>query len=385
MSERLRISVLGFIGRLPLAGVTSHFLQFVLGLHRLGHDVFYIEDDGSTPFDPVNETRTMDLTYTFEYMARHFEPFGLGDRWTYMDADGNYLGPMSKARAHEVLRTSDVLLNVSAGNILREEHLHPPARVLIDADPPYLQIWAEQGFQDTVEFLAQHTTLLTFAENFGKPGCRVPSGGFDWQTTRQPVVLHLWPFVFKPDAVALTTVMNWRIARDTEYQGEVYGQKDQEFRKFIRLPGRTSQILDIGMGHPKAPRDLLRQKGWRLHDPFPPTRDLWTYQSYLANSRGEFSVAKNAYVRPWSGWFSERSTCYMATGKPVVLQDTGFSEWLPTGEGVLSFTTLDEAVEAIEEMNADYERHCKAARRLVEEHFNSDDVLRDLLAKAGSG
>src|SRR5262249_43987906 len=158
---------------------------------------------------------------------------------------------------------------------------------------------------------------------------------------------------------ALTTIMNWHTGRGyTEYKGEVYGEKDVEFMKFAELPLHTSQVLDMGIDNLKAPRDL-RALGWRLHEPHTPTRDMWTYQKYLADSRGEFSVAKNCYVRPWSGWFSERSTCYMAMGKPVILQDTGFSDWLPTGEGVLAFTTMDEAVQAIALLNANYEHHCR--------------------------
>jgi len=379
----MRISVLGFIGKLPLAGVTGHFLQYLLGLRKLGHDVFYIDDSGARPFDPIHNTKSMDVSYSIDYLSRHLERFGFADRWAYMDYCGNYNG-MSQERTHEVLRTSDLLINVSAGNVLREEHLRVPKRILVDADPPFLQIDAAEGYQEVIDFLKQHTTLFTFAENIGKTNCRIPSGGFTWETTRQPVVLGLWPYAFNPNVVALTTIMNWNTGRGhTEFQGEVYGEKDVEFIKFAQLPCYTSQVLDIGMAHPPASQEQLLALGWRLHDPFPPTRDLWTYQEYLANSRGEFSVAKNAYVRPWSGWFSERSACYMACGKPVILQDTGFSEWLPTGNGVFAFDIVEEAVEAIAQMNIAYEHHCKAARRLVEEYFNSDEVLRDLLKKSG--
>lgn len=378
----MRVAVLGFIGQYPMAGVTAYFLQYALGLKKLGHDVFYIEDSGACPYDPIHDTVSMDVSYSLGFVKRHLEPFGFEGRWTYADYNGNYTG-MTRAQTHEILRTSDLLVNVSAANILREEHLRVPKRILIDADPPYLQIAAAKGEQETIDFLKQHTTLFTYAENIGKPVCRIPSGGFDWQISRQPVVLDLWHYAFNPNAVALTTIMNWKSYDNAEYQGEVYGQKDVEFMKFAELPRHTPQVLDLGMGHPDAPREQLRALGWRLHDPFPPTRDLTTYQAYIANSRGEFSVAKNAYVRPWSGWFSERETCYLACGKPVVVQDTGFSEWLPTGEGVLAFNTMEQARDAIAEMNRDYEHHCQAARRLVEQYFDSDDVLREVLRKSG--
>jgi hypothetical protein len=376
----MRICVLGFMGKLPLAGVTAHFLQYALGLRKLGHDVYYVDDSGQTPFDPNKNSKSGDFSYSINYLRRHLDALGLAERWSYMDYDENYIG-MSKEQTREVLRTSELLINVSGGVILREEHMHAPHRILIDADPPYLQIGEAKNHVDTIAFLKQHTTLFTFGENIGKSNCRIPCDGFTWKTTRQPVALDLWKYSYNPGAAALTTIMNWHTGRQyTEYKGEPYGEKDVEFMKFSELPKHTSQILDLGIAKP--PREL-RELGWHLHDPFLPTRDLSTYQEYLANSRGEFSVAKNCYVRPWSGWFSERSTCYMACGKPVILQDCGFSDWLPTGKGVLTFTTLEEAVEAITRMNADYETHCRAARQLVEEYFNSDDVLRDLLRKTG--
>jgi hypothetical protein len=256
----MRIAVLGFIGRLPLAGVTAHFLQYLLGLRRLGHDVFYIDDSGGRPFDPIQNTKTMDVPYSVEYLTRHLERFGFANRWTYKDPSGNYMG-MSKERTHEVLRTTDLLINVSGGNVLREEHLRVPKRILIDADPPFLQIYAAEGHQNVIDFLKQHTALFTFAENIGTPSCRIPSGGFTWQTTRQPVVLDLWPYSFNPNALPLTTIMNWDTGRGhTEFRGEVYGEKDVEFIKFADLPRYTSQLLDIGMAHPPPSQDQLRAR-----------------------------------------------------------------------------------------------------------------------------
>ncbi len=378
----MRISVLGYIGQYPMAGVTAHFLQYVLGFCQLGHDVYYIEDNRACPYDPFNDTLTMDVSYSVNYVKQHLEAYGMAGRWTYVDYHDNYAG-MCKAQTREVLRTSDLLVNVSAANVLCEEHLQIPKRVMIDADPPYWQIDVAKGLGESIDFLKQHTTVFTFAENIGKPKFTIPQVEFTWQTTRQPVVLDLWQCTFNPDALALTTIMNWKSYGTTDYDGVIYGQKDMEFMKFAQLPSHTTQLLDLGIAHPTAPRDELRALGWRVHDPFPPTRDLPTYQAYLENSRGEFSVAKNAYVQSWSGWFSERDTCYLASGRPVIAQETGFGDWLPTGNGLFAFSTMEEARDAIEAMNADYAHHCKAARRLVEEYFNSDDVLRDLMKKAG--
>src|SRR5262249_47595132 len=174
---------------------------YVLGLRKLGHDVFYIDDGGATPFDPIQNSKSADYSYSINYLRRHLEAFGLGERWAYMDYDENYYG-LSKQQTLEVLRTSDLLVNVSGGLVFREEHLHAPKRILIDADPPYLQIHAAQGFAHSIAFLQQHTTLFTFGENVGKPRCRIPCDGFTWETTRQPVVLDMWPCVYNPTAVA---------------------------------------------------------------------------------------------------------------------------------------------------------------------------------------
>jgi hypothetical protein len=381
----MRIVVLGLIGQYPLAGMTSYFLQYVLGFRRLGHDVYYLEDNGACPYDPRTDSVSMDVSYTVGYLRRHFEAHDLGDRWAYRDYNGEYYG-LPAARVRELLRTADLLVNVSIANALTEEHRQARRVVLIDTDPPFRQIAVAQGDAGTLALLTAHDVLFTFAENIGGPGWRIPlDGGLHWHPTRQPVVLDLWEPVIDPQAQVLTTVMNWTSYASVEFQGEQYGQKDVEFIKIMDLPRRVSQPLELALAHPAAPRELLLAHGWRLTDPLAVSRDLWAYRDYIARSRGEFSVAKNAYVRSWSGWFSERSTCYLALGKPVITQDTGFSQVLPVGEGLLAWHTLDEAVAAIEALNADYERHCHVARALAEIYFDSDRVLSELLEVAFHG
>jgi hypothetical protein len=381
----MRIIVMGLIGQYPLAGMTSYFLQYVLGFQRLGHDVYYLEDNGACPYDPRADSVTMDVSYTVRYLQRHFEAHGLGERWAYRDYNGNYYG-LSAERVRELLRTADLLVNVSVANVLTEEHRQARRTVLIDTDPPFRQIALAQGDAGTRELLAAHDVLFTFAENIGGPGWRIPlNGRFQWHPTRQPVVLDLWEPVFDPRAEALTTVMNWTSYASVAFQEEEYGQKDVEFMRVLDLPRRVRQPLELALAHPAAPRELLLAHGWRLTDPLAVSRDLWSYRDYIARSRGEFSVAKNAYVRSWSGWFSERSTCYLALGKPVVTQDTGFSQVLPVGEGLLPWRTLEEAVAAIEALNADYERHCHAARAIAETCFDSNRVLTELLEVAFRG
>jgi hypothetical protein len=381
----MRIVVLGLIGQYPLAGMTSYFLQYVLGFQRLGHDVYYLEDNAACPYDPRVDSVTMDVSYTVGYLRCHFEAHGLGTHWAYRDYKGNYYG-LPEAKVRDVLRTADLLVNVSVANALTDEHRQAQRVVLIDTDPPFRQIAVAQGDPGSLELLAAHDVLFTFAENIGGPGWRIPlDERFRWHTTRQPVLLDLWEPVMNPQARLLTTVMNWTSYDSVEFQGECYGQKDVEFVKIMDLPTRVSQPLELALAHPKAPRETLLAHGWRLTDPLQVSRDLWTYRNYIARSRGEFSVAKNAYVRSWSGWFSERSTCYLALGKPVITQDTGFSQVLPLGEGLFAWRTVDDAVAAIEAVNADYERHCHAALSLAEAYFDSGRVLSELIEVAFHG
>jgi hypothetical protein len=381
----MRIVVLGLMGQYPLAGMTSYLLQYVLGFRKLGHDVYYLEDSGACPYDPRQDSVTMDVSYSVGYMKRHFQAYGLDERWAYRDYKGEYYG-LTGDRVREVLRTTDLLVNVSIANRLSEEHRQADRLALIDTDPPFRQIAVAKDDPGTLELLAAHDVLFTFAENVGGPGWQIPlSEDIHWHATRQPVVLDLWEPDIDLRAESLTTVMNWTSYASVEFRGERYGQKDVEFRRIMDVPQRVSQPLELALAHPAAPREELLACGWRLTDPLAVSRDLWAYRDYIAGSRGEFTVAKNAYVRSQSGWFSERSTCYLALGKPVVTQDTGFGHVLPEGEGLLAWRTLDEAVTAIEALNADYERHARAARALAETHFDSDRVLSDLIEVACDG
>ncbi|MBC7679602.1 MAG: hypothetical protein H7233_11530, partial [Pseudorhodobacter sp.] len=315
-------------------------------------------------------------TYSRAWLAELFSAFDLP--WAYRDPTGRWSGA-TREQAHARCGRADLLLNVSGGHELDVHHRAAKRLVFVDTDPGFVQVAAARGDARTRAWLGAHDVLLTFAESWGDASCRLPDDGLAWLPTRQPVHLPFWAGTPDEPGATWTTVMNWRAYAPTDWHGEAWGQKDAEFPLVRGLPATTGLPLEIGMGGADAPRADLEAGGWRLVDPRVPTRTVWTFRDYLASSCGEITVAKQAYVRSRGGWFSERSANYLAAGRPVVAQDTGWSRHLPTGEGLLAFTTADEAEQALRTVESDPLRHARAARRVAAEHFDARDVLTRLL------
>jgi hypothetical protein len=381
--NRLRILVLGYIVRGPLGGMAWHHLQYVMGLHDLGHDVYFVEDSDDTPwccYDPARGVTDADPTYGLRFATRIFKRIGLGSRWAYYDAHTqHWFGPCAD-RITDTCASADLLLNLSCANPLRPWLTEVPIRALIDTDPVFTQI---RNLVDPVRRnrSLQHTAFLSFGENIGLSRAAVPTDGLPWQTTRQPIVLDAWPVVPGPARGKFTTVMQWDSYPVREHNGTSYGVKSDSFGPYIDLPEKAGPIFEVALGGRTAPRALLRSKGWVLRDPFGTTQDPWAYQRYIQQSRAEFSVAKHGYVVSRSGWFSERSAAYLASGRPVVAQDTGFSDFIDAGSGVVPFNTPEEALAGIEEVNSRYEFHCRAARAIAEEYFDAGRVLPALIER----
>ena len=280
--------------------------------------------------------------------------------------------------------TADVLLNVSGVNPIRPWLAQVPVRALIDTDPVFTQV---RNLTDaSARRLAdQHTHFLTFGENFGSPGCRIPDDGLPWLPTRQPVVMDAWEATpGRPDG-RFTTVMQWDSYERREFAGLCYGMKAESFGSIIDVPGQVDCELELAIGSSNAPREALEHHGWFLRDPLAVTRDPWTYQEYIRQSRAEFSVAKHGYVVSNSGWFSERSACYLASGRPVIVEDTGFTTWLDASAGVLAFSGEQQAVGCIESVIREYDRHCLEARGVAEEYFAAQKVLSSLIDSLSCG
>lgn len=384
-ANKLRIIVLGYIVRGPLGGLAWHHLQYVIGLARLGHDVYFVEDsdDYESCYDPSRGIVGTDPSYGLRFAQRVFDRFGFGDKWVFYDAHkGVWHGPLAHLAKRRGL-SADLLLNVSAVNPIRPWMLAIPKRAMIDTDPVFTQI-RNLTDPDAKARADLHTAFFTFGENYANDGASIPIDGFPWRPTRQPVDLDAWPVLPIAHQGRLTTVMQWDSYSAATYDGRYFGMKSKSFAPFIELPKCFERRTDfeLALGKETAPRDMLADHGWRLADPLRVTRDPWTYQSYIQDSTAEFTVAKHGYVVTRSGWFSERSAAYLASGRPVITQETGFSDWLLADGGVFAFSTLEEAVAGIEVVNANYVAQSRIAREVAAGYFDSRVVLSRLVEEA---
>lgn len=397
----MTIVVTGLIAQHPLlGGMTWHYLNYVLGLVSLGHDVWYVEDSGEWPYrldggvtgdDYLPATCETNIAYLASVMSRH----GLGDRWAYRcPMDGRWSGLQSDAVGRLAGRT-DVILNVS-GSLARPQEYRAASRlVYIDTDPVFTQISLRRDEPAVTKTVLAHDVHFSFGELVGT---NFPDPYVTWLPTRQPIALDAWPCdTSSKSAAPFTTVMNWSSYAAVSLDGEHYGQKDVEFERFLALPSavRVPFVLAVrgtskgrlpGAQHddrdPGQLSSVLERAGWQTVDAVDACGGADRYQSFIYGSRAEWSIAKHAYVRARSGWFSDRSACYLAAGRPVVVQDTGFSDVLPTGEGLLRFEEFDEAVDAVDAVDAHYTRHARAARGVAEEYFDARKVLTRLLDQA---
>jgi hypothetical protein len=367
-----------------MGGMTWHHLQYVLGLHQMGHDVFFLEDSGDTEYccyDPARNVTDKDPSYGLQYAKQVFDKAGLENKWGYYDHHQNkWHGPLSET-VFEIIKDADLLLNLSCSNALRPWLQDVPVKVLVDTDPVFTQI---RNLTDTERFCfsKQHTSFFTFGENFGNESCLIPDDGFKWQPTRQPVVLNAWPFSYGNKEAAFTTIMKWESYPGKNYNGHYYGMKAESFDMVLDIPKKTTSVMEMAVSDSNVPKQKLMDNGWHLSYPKKISGDHWKYQEYIQQSKAEFSIAKHGYVEARTGWFSERSCGYLSSGRPVILQDTGFSQWLRTGFGVFSFTNADEALAAIDDVNSNYTLHCQYAREIAESFFSHTKVLTDLIERS---
>ena len=378
----LRIIVTGLIAQYPLGGVAWDYVQYVLGLARLGHDVFYFEDTGQWPYNPMEGGVAKGCEFNVGYLREIMSRYGLDRKWVYrFPWQSQWYGLADKER-DEVIASTDLLINVSGSLAYPDEYRKVPRMVYIDSDPVFTQLKLARGQADFRRLVDVHDVHFSFGECVADS---LPSTGQTWLPTRQPIVLAEWQNRGRSND-AFTTIMNWTSYKPISYNGKTYGQKDIEFERFIDLPSRvpgTRLEMAVNLGKTRrTPKKLLRSKGWNVVDPDEVCPDMDSYRNYIESSKAEWSVAKNGYVTGRSGWFSCRSACYLASGKPVVVQDTGFSSILPCGEGILPFRTMEESVAAIEDVMQNYTRHAKAARSIAEEYFDSDSVLTCLIEDA---
>ena len=316
------------------------------------------------------------------HLADVMDQCGLGDAWS-LSCGATTLG-LSRADVVKKARNSPLLINVMGFCNDTEILALPERRAFLDIDPGFGQMWRELGLADV---FAGHDAHITIGENIGQPDCEIPTCGLAWITTPQPVVLEDWQATNDFSGDAFTSIASWRGPfGPVEFRGQTYGLRVHEFRNFISLPRMSGERFALALEiDPVETTDiaLLKENGWDLVDPRTAASTLDGYREFIRSSKAELMIAKNMYVRTHGGWFSDRSICYLASGRPVLAQETGFSENYPTGKGLIAFTTLEEAVAGVEEINENYREHCRVAREIAEEYFDSDKVLTRLLQKLG--
>ena len=389
----MRIIVGGFLGLIPAGGVTWDYVQYPVGFSQMGHDVYYIEDTRLYPIYQKPGSKWDDCSAAVEHLQKVMEYFGLKDKWAYRDeASGQCFG-LSEINIKKICSAADIFVNISCSTFLRDEYLRIPARILIDSDPMFTQIQYNSGQMFTPgepgrlkEMVNAHNTFFTFGENIGSADCRIPDCDLKWNTTRQPICLNYWKTnPANNSTVSFTTLMNWTAGKTLVYDGENWGQKDIEFIKFINLPrlvngaGLSAIVNQTGGTAQSFYKEEVEKAGWKILSNENNAGNWEQYQDFILSSSGEFSVAKETYVKANTGWFSCRSACYLASGRPVVTQDTGWSKYIPAGCGLFAFSNITAAAEAINEIVAAPLVHARAARAIAEEYFNSNKILQALL------
>lgn len=380
-----RIIVFGILFWYPLAGVTCQFLHYLIGLRRLGYDPYYIEDSGRWIYDPSLNDLSPDASGNIAAVLPALQAHGFGNRWAFR---GKYPGGkcygMSGPQIEQLYRDADAFLNVTGAQEIRDEQLAIKRRIYVESDPFASQVKVAKGDAGMIRTLAAHDTLFSFGENLGASDCDVPMERFKWLPTRQPVAMELWD---GPPCGGDTfnTITTWHNkGKNIEWRGDTwYWTKDREFEKILDLPRCRSVKFELAATVDDEVKALLHRHGWRQTSSIGISRDLDGYRNYIQQARGEFTVARDQYVRPNTGWFSDRTACYLAAGRPVITQETGFSKFLPGGRGLFGFKTMDDILRAVDAIESDYAGNCRAAKEIAAEYFATEKVVGSLMERAG--
>lgn len=378
--------VAAYVVRCPLAGYAWQAVHYLAGLRGLGFDPYFYEDTAyyGECFDPVSGEMGAPRPGAIAFAAEFFSRHGFGDRWIFWDAQRDRYAGRDAQTARAVLADAALLVSLAAVNRLPRGV--GKRRAFVDIDPGVTQIQAQHD-AGLRELLDEYDAHFSIGENIGRPGCAIPTGAWHWHATRQPIALEMWqPLAAVADA-PLTTIGRWDERRRVQELGGTHytWSKRDQWLRFLDLPQRSGAAFELAMDVDKTPGDVQRlaRHGWSVVDPLAVSTDAARYRDYIRRSRGEFSVAKQLNVELASGWFSDRSACYLAAGRPVIVQDTGFRSALPTGVGLLTFRTPDEAADAVRSVVADWQLHSAAARRIAEKYFAAQWVLADLLDCTG--
>jgi hypothetical protein len=382
-----KVVVLHLAARYPFAGVMWQLIHHLVGLRELGLDVYYLEDHGAWVYDPIVGRVSPDATHNLSLLGEVMERFGFRDRWAFFDAvSGEYVG-MGRERSLRLLAEADATINLCAATLPREEHSRTRCLVYLETDPGAFQVQYARREAEAIKFAHAHNVFFTYAANIGQSDCLLPTGDLRWHPTRPPVLLDQWSAQSAtPMPAAFTTVGTWHNkGNDVELDGRTYyWSKHVNFAKMLDVPKRAGQPVELatdlssGLDHERA-----LAGGFTFRPVVPMSLDIDTYRSYIGASRGEFTVAKDLYVGTRSGWFSDRTVCYLAAGRPAITQFTGFEKFIPSGAGLVGFTDEASAVEALREVSGDYPRHARAAREIACEYFDAQRLLGELAEVVG--
>jgi hypothetical protein len=387
--KKKKIVVMGFMGSMPIAGVIWQHIHYIVGLKRLGHDVYYIEDSARVPYNPQTFNVNADFNYAARILDRLAREFEFKNDWAFCARylKGNPTAGMPLRTIRALYRDADAILNVCGAQEFNEDLLRSHRILYVESDPGVEQIKIDKGVRSTIDYLGRHHSLFTFGENVGTKTFPVPTHGFKWLSTRQPVVTDLWKTNQRSGCAAVfTSIANWSTSgmKDITWRRKKYlWSKSREFSRFVSAPKKAGETFELAtnMKEPRI-RATFERNGWHLVSPARMSVDYWLYRDYIQRSKGEFTVAKDQYVRLKTGWFSDRSVCYLAAGRPVIIQETGFTQYYGGDAGLLTFRSVREIVEAVKKINRDYVRHCRAASGIAREFFEAEKVLKSLLDRA---
>ena len=375
--------VVGFVAKLPVAGMAMYNFHYIAGLRELGYDVHYVErlNVPDECYNPDRNESGDDPSYGLWWLRDCMERIpSVSTPWTLIDRAGRYHGS-GKRDLQEALEKCDFVLTL-ADPTWFDDLERCSRRAFVDGDPLFTQAEMLEPGSVTASVLAKYPTLFTYWTRQHAGDTTVPRAERDWISTTPVVATNLWRECPPRPASPVTTVMNWAAWRDVEINGRSYGHKSREFERLIDLPALAGRQFVLAVGGP-APKARLESHGWKLTDPLQVTGTVAAYREFIDGSFADLGIAKHAYVASRSGWFSDRSLCYLASGRPVLHQDTGFTDWLPTGEGVFAFSGVDDIVAALHAIEQDYPRHARAARGIAEERFEARTVIGRMLDEAG--
>jgi hypothetical protein len=375
-----KIILSGNMVRTPYGGLNLWHLAWLNGIRCSGHEIYFVEKSmwPNACYDVSRKVMTDDCNYGISKIKLLFESYGLGNNWCFVDYNNKYYG-MSRKRVESIFGTADLFIDLEWGE-WEEESLKVPLRAFFDGEPGWFQLKLIQMIEKGIS-IPKYDYYFTDGNLIGTEKCKVPTAGIEWRYMPPPALISNNNPVNQGNM--FTTVMNWKSNKHIQINGITYGQKDMEFEKFIQLPAFTGNILEVAVSGSNVPKEQLVNNGWKIKQADDISVSVESYLEYIKGSKGEFSVAKNVFVDTWSGWFGDRPAYYMSFGKPVILQDTGWSEYLPPGEGLFSFSNMVEAIDAIYAINDDYDRHSKRAREIAFDHFEANKVIKNFLNTVG--